>query len=49
MKKNIKKIDKKTLKNSMEKIWSPKKLDPNGSYTGSALDGKTPIQDVDDL
>ena len=49
MKKNIKKIDKKSLKNSLEKIWSPKSLDPNGSYIGTAIDGKEPVQDADDL
>ena len=49
MKKNIKKISKKSLKNSLEKIWSPKSLDPDGSYTGSATDGKRPVQDADDL
>lgn len=49
MRKNIKKIDKKSLENSLEKIWSPKNLDPNGSYTGASFDGKKPVQDADDL
>lgn len=58
MKKNIKKIDNKKFNDSLKKIWSPGKFDPNGSYTGITYDYangyenekiSTPVQDADDL
>lgn len=49
MKKNIKKIDENSLKNSLKDIWQNNKNDPNGCYTGNAYDKNRPVQDADDL
>ena len=49
MRKNNKKINKKSLQKSIEDIWQSDKNDPNGSYVGNALDGEHPVQDADDL
>ena len=49
MRKNNKKINKKTLQKSIEDIWNFDKNDPNGSYIGNATDGNLPVQDADDL
>jgi hypothetical protein len=47
---------KKSNKNNLNYKWKEiknalksEKFDPNGSYTGVPSDGKTPIQDQDDL
>ena len=48
MRKNIKKINEKSLEKSLENIWQNNANDPNGSYTGSAQ-GERPVQDADDL
>lgn len=49
MSKNKKKINEKYLEKSINEIWKNNKNDPNGSYTGTADDLETPVQDVDDL
>ncbi len=43
---------KKKKKNKLSEIlnvWTSKKDDPNGSYTGKPKDNGKPVQDADDL
>ncbi len=44
-----KKIKEKNLQEKIERVWDPKKNDPNGSYTGTSEDEGKPVQDADDL
>ena len=49
MKKNNKKIKEKTFEKSIEDIWTASNNDPYGSYLGTSIDEKRPVQDADDL
>ena len=49
MSKNNKKIDEKSLINSIKNVLQPGKFDPYGSYTGLTENGEKPVQDQDDL